>query len=442
MLERAATPYLPNSGNTPTEFQRLLNQTDFERLSNKSHYLNRLPPGYEIIRRAWHTFGRKEVTTLAAREFLPLLARSIPIGRVLDVIELVDALDKLSNPEVVPTRAFPEWQTEGLVFPNFDGWIHVDRTDPAEWYAGSGQTISNERTVSYNAVATFFDYPATANLPMFHEGFPEDSWDYYYRVMAESHPLVSPVSEEALIVSRDIAVHIDPGSGIEGLSDDRLFTREFWVRGFGAYPDPFENGPTLFVSVPPSYDPNKLRHAPSERPDTPPTAAPAPEPVIKAIARQWTSKGRWSIPPAGRKPPGKNTKERKFLSRSKRFMAAMFGALDTISELSEIIDALYQSLPKRVRNRWEERYDFERGSALIDGAGQYGIDGADWKAQALWYNFQHIDPDQAFKNIVNNVTQDTIHGLLHKNLPVNSGAAGTEGIRAIEEMLKQHLYWK
>ena len=104
------------------------------------------------------------------------------------------------------------------------------------------------------------------------------------------------------------------------------------------------------------------------------------------------------------------------MSRSKKMALALFAGLDTVSELSEIIDAFYDALPKDVRKRWDQE-----GRGLIDQAGQYGIDGVDYKMQALFWNFHRVDPGQALHNIMKNALEDQLVGAVAKNLPVNVG---------------------
>lgn len=145
---------------------------------------------------------------------------------------------------------------------------------------------------------------------------------------------------------------------------------------------------------------------------------------------------RRTAPSHVRKPPGRGVKEGKVLSRSAKIMIGIFKALDTVSEYSELVDAFYQSLPEDVRKRWEKGRD-PRG--LLDSAGQYGIDGADWKLQALWYNWDKIDGPQVFKNIVANEYQDKILGLLNRNLPRNIGRAVDPGMKEVNKQIEQFL---
>jgi hypothetical protein len=107
-------------------------------------------------------------------------------------------------------------------------------------------------------------------------------------------------------------------------------------------------------------------------------------------------------------PPPANTKEQKTTLR--KFAAVLTKALDTVSEYAEIIDALYDALPDDVKDRWGKGRKERPG----DQAGQYGIDGADWKLQALYANWHRLDTEKAVLNIIKNEIEDRLHGASHK----------------------------
>lgn len=111
------------------------------------------------------------------------------------------------------------------------------------------------------------------------------------------------------------------------------------------------------------------------------------------------------LTPAGKKPAGKNEKHGK--PNPRKWAVAAYKAMDNISEAAEVVDALYDALPDDVQKRWEKDRE-SRG--LADQAGQYGIDGADWKAQAIWHNAHKIDWDEAIKNIIQNQVEDALYG--------------------------------
>ncbi|UOF79013.1 hypothetical protein [Microviridae sp.] len=121
-------------------------------------------------------------------------------------------------------------------------------------------------------------------------------------------------------------------------------------------------------------------------------------------------------PPKNPTPGRKRRKDSKYEGTKK-----ILALLDTVSEASEIVDAIYETLPKDVKDRWGKgRAD----RPLLDSAGQYGIDGAEWKLQALWHNWDKIDANAAVENILKNLVEDKIAGAVHKRLPANSGTVG------------------
>ena len=129
-----------------------------------------------------------------------------------------------------------------------------------------------------------------------------------------------------------------------------------------------------------------------------------------------------------RKPPPARTRERK----AKNAGPLIFRILDDISEGSEVIDALFDALPNKVKKEWSDRNP-RRG--LTDQAGQYGIDGADWKLVALWHNWHQLDVEQGLKNIVRNYVQDKVIGSVYRSLPKNVGHGVDGGTKAINDAL-------
>lgn len=158
--------------------------------------------------------------------------------------------------------------------------------------------------------------------------------------------------------------------------------------------------------------------------------APAPEPLPKPYAVEFSpGKAPFKRAPHPRRPPGRKEKEKrpKPLSKSARYLVRLFNALDAVSEWAELVDAFYKALPRDVRRKWEANHSDGRG--LIDQAGQYGIAGADWKARALWYNWDKLDTELAFRNILANNAEDQLHGLLHRHLPPGAANAIDAGYK-------------
>lgn len=215
-----------------------------------------------------------------------------------------------------------------------------------------------------------------------------------------------------------------------------------WVRdipeGIGgvpykAYWQPVDNVPFLPTSVPPRLNPNIQRRLPGERPppqrspESPPDSPPDFPPIKKTFYPNVpTTVGD----PAGRQPPRRGEREKKVLQRG--MTAILLNVLDNVSEYAEIVDAFYDALPPRVRKR--RPCDAKRG--LLDNAGQYGIDNADCKARVLYDNWHLLDPAEALLNVMKNVAADQLHGLIHKTLPNNSGAAFNDALQAINNAIK------
>lgn len=148
------------------------------------------------------------------------------------------------------------------------------------------------------------------------------------------------------------------------------------------------------------------------------------------------------VPRIRRRRPRKREKHGKLSSNTAKLGIAMYKVLDRVSEGAEIVDAVYDALPADVRKRWEkERFpdahwvkDKNTGKWVRvgierpgDNFGQYGIDGADWKLQALYYNWHRVDYEQAVVNIFKNELSDKAIGEIHRKLPRNAGAAHSQG---------------
>lgn len=211
-----------------------------------------------------------------------------------------------------------------------------------------------------------------------------------------------------------------PSGAIRWRSRVQLTFRRKAIGGLDA-PSPLTlTGPVQAVPFrvgTPSVNPNYQRATPKEGPTDPEAAQPAPEPV----PTDWTWSGNTGgrgpgARPAGRRPPRGRDKEKKALSRSARIGMAIFRALDKLSESAEVVDAIYDALPDHVKRRWSKGRESRR---FLDQAGQYGIDGADWKLEALYHNWHHVDIQKAMKNIVKNHVEDQVIGGVHRALPNN-----------------------
>lgn len=220
--------------------------------------------------------------------------------------------------------------------------------------------------------------------------------------------------------------------------------RGSWTRNVGTVGAPTRIGGALASYAFRQVDPNIRRYLETDiAPYQIGYGTIAAPPVAKAFTRTvvMTRSGRDEInkyegPPHTKQPPRKREKEKKTLTKAATIAVGVFKALDTVSEWSELVDAFYDALPDDVKARWSKGRE-KRG--LLDSAGQYGIDGADWKIQALWHNFHKIDGPQAFKNIVANEYQDKVLGLIHKNTPVNTGSATSGAMKEVNKEIERFL---
>lgn len=133
---------------------------------------------------------------------------------------------------------------------------------------------------------------------------------------------------------------------------------------------------------------------------------------------------RWRPPRPSQPKP--NTRERK----AKGALTTILGALDIISEAAEWVGAIYDALPDDVKKKWDQK-----GRGLMDNAGQYGIDGADWKLNAIWHNWHKVDIEQAIKNIIANEFQDKILGKYQQALPKNIGHVADAGSLGLNDLI-------
>lgn len=127
-----------------------------------------------------------------------------------------------------------------------------------------------------------------------------------------------------------------------------------------------------------------------------------PEAVLKPVTRTKPWMDFDYRPPA---PPRNRTRERKLMNRSAAFRVLLFQALNNVSEWAEIIDAIWDALPDDVKEKMPKR-------GLLDNAGQYGIDGADWKMKQIYKHHDQIDWNKAFANIIANQLEDKIIGFV------------------------------
>lgn len=201
------------------------------------------------------------------------------------------------------------------------------------------------------------------------------------------------------------------------LSPTRAHYRHIWRRNFtsapeGVYPRYIPN-PVLPMYGPwTAPDPNRARNAQND-----PQPFERPQDELQNVVERdgWTNIG--AKPRAENRPPRGGEKEKKV----RNIGARLFNSLDFLSEMGDIIDAVYEALPKKIRKEAEKGWRKEQ--AFIDSGGQYGIDRADEKLVVLYNNWDKLDAVQAWKNIAANSLEDELHGQLHKRLPNYVGGA-------------------
>lgn len=142
--------------------------------------------------------------------------------------------------------------------------------------------------------------------------------------------------------------------------------------------------------------------------------------------------------------PARYSKEVKLGAAFTRF----FEIMNFISESAEVVDAFFSALPKPIQGYYRTQYERKKGFGL-DNAGQFGIEGADWKLLALYQNFYKVDFASAIANVVANQVEDAIIGRLAGELgkvypravPVSSKAAGQKIAQAVAYAQKQAQIW-
>lgn len=160
-------------------------------------------------------------------------------------------------------------------------------------------------------------------------------------------------------------------------------------------------------------NPNIVRNLPGEPIQQPPEVSP-PRPVPDT----WQYATEAAGPPAAhrRQPPRRNQKEAKLRTRTQAIGMAIYQALDGFSEKAELVDSIFDALPDYIKKRWENKH---KKRMFVDEFGQYGLEGADWKIQALWYNWDKVDMSTALENIIDNYIEDKVIGFIQKGMPKN-----------------------
>lgn len=145
-----------------------------------------------------------------------------------------------------------------------------------------------------------------------------------------------------------------------------------------------------------------------------------------------------SPPRVPRAPRSRNPRKRTRERKQKGPIQTVLRIADFLSESAELVGAFYDALPKKTKDKWGCD-KLKRG--LLDSAGQYGIDGADCKLQALWHNWHKVDIDKGIKNAIANEIQDRILGELQRRVPVNTGRTTDDAMKEINEWIGAFNEW-
>lgn len=121
-------------------------------------------------------------------------------------------------------------------------------------------------------------------------------------------------------------------------------------------------------------------------------------------------------PPLRGQMPRKRPRRR----QDKKVRSKILALMNVVSESAEVLDAIFEALPCHIQKAAKAKARPKAG--LLDNAGQYGIDGADWKTKAIWDNWDAVDGALAASNIIRNEIQDRAFGEVYKRLPGGLGA--------------------
>lgn len=208
--------------------------------------------------------------------------------------------------------------------------------------------------------------------------------------------------------------------------------------------------PVPYPMIPrlPSVDPNRdpleqpsrgPRPSPRPRPGEVPGARPVPGPSnfplpepyapgnLPSVDIHIDGRGRVAVNPNGahgQRPPGKGEKEKKGGSNPalRAVLSAPGGPLaigGALSEMADLVDALYKSVPARVR-RWRGR-DGKWREAAITPTG---------KIQFIYENISQVDLQKFQMNWLKNEIGDAVIGLASKSKGGRAGLGGFGGWHA------------
>lgn len=376
-----------------------------------------------LTNRAEATFG-KRVVDAAAKQVARRapLALAGPLGDLLalglitwDLYLLLLELQNNANP--VPPMAAPPGGTSDPANYDWTGWNVATNDVFAGSFAGFGTTTVG--TVTWTPVGS----PYVMDTSSFWSNTIEGEGPGYqvgFGTTLENWLSTHVAAGEAFQYKNDY----DAADTAHFLEGPRNAFHGWYQRNWdGTSPEPLYIGvgTPLPMDLPLDWaepDPNMKRDMfPDGHNMTEATPAPETDPRYK--------RGPRFRPPRPTRPD-RNVRERKM----KGPLQTVLKILDIVSEGSELVGAFYDALPKETRQKWDQK-----GRGLMDNAGQYGIDGADWKARALWHNWHKVDIEQAIKNVIANEFQDKILGMYQRSLPKNIGHAADAGSLGLNDLI-------
>lgn len=232
----------------------------------------------------------------------------------------------------------------------------------------------------------------------------------------------------------------------------RVYTRNFWDVNTAQTPKLVTSPATSYRPDNVMLNPNVVRAMPGEINLEAIIHAPSIDPVLAAFPSVMNVVADGTTPatlvstvrvpggppfnggtivgnPGARNPPAKGEHTRKYKGPLGRVLAVS----DAVSEGSEVVDAFYEALPKKVKDNW----DCNRNAAFIDSAGQYGISNADCKLGALWHNWHKVDMNRAVQNLVANYIEDKVVGGIQRMIPRNTINAVQDGEKLVSKALDE-----
>lgn len=395
--------------------------------TNRFRPLPELPetvPQYQELLKPAHR--AKVLTRDFARRAARIAARRLPyIGNAMDLIEIADNIEKArrENQRVadqartiadgVEPRAVPDftgwtWQSMAGVansFPPADvadyailGWHYYSVPN---WGGGTFDQVDYEGFTdgSYYPAPNLYDRRSYYQFDFGRLTVPDPDvlvWGTNGRYWRLDSPTIDPLNKPRYRIRRDV----EPDQG--GNRPGRRTAPEERTE----YVEPVAEPATPETAIAPSVRPNDW----SLSADIPVSAGRPPAPARPPV-------NHWS------KPPGRSSKERKWHIMNSRLVRVVWGAFGSATEASDLIDALWDALPKSAKSGY---YRLHGKGGKVFWKWRHKVD-MKTKARDLWRNYDKLDLSEAIKNIAFDQLQDAAIGKL--------GKTAQEKARPVLEML-------